>query len=223
MKGLLAAVMAVVLVVGFASPAVFAATTTTTTSTAQVWDIYYTSGGCTNGYATGAAWTPSYQDGGGFASGGNLYPDSPVISGTTIYIGINVTGGNPNTSYYYEIDGGNSPYPAPQLLLTTDSSGSGHGCLSIDTSGFASSFSCTVPEKIASGSDSSNAFDGHIIDHLLASDFGTNCVGTSTTSTGTFPPPSVPEFPFGGMLAVFAILAPAFAIISMRRRGIRSV
>ena len=217
MNRVLAGVLAALLLVSFATPAVFA-----TKTTSQVWNIYYTSDACSSTGPGSTVWTPSASDGGGFGVTNLPGGGSPNISGSpsTIYIYVPVTGGQPSTTYYYEIDGGNTPYPGYTTLLTTDSSGSGHGCISVDTSGFASYIPCTVPEKIAKGSPSSTDFVGHIIDHLLASTYP-SCSTSSTTSSATFPPPSVPEFAnFAGIGFLALIMALLPAMLLLRKKAL---
>lgn len=177
------------------------------------WTInYYSDSGCTT------TWGFPAQDGGGFGTG-NLSPKSPGITvGDTIYFTISVTGGAKSTGYYYEIDGGNAPWPAASssAILTTDSTGAGSsGCLSFGpvTQAQANAVSCTVPEKISQGNN--HSFDGNIIDHFVISgNVNGNC--GSGHNFPPPPPPGVPQFPAGLMVGV-AALAPL--LLFLRRRA----
>lgn len=160
-------------------------------------------------------WTDYATDGSGV--GLPTYPQnglSPLIGpGDTIYLLITVSGSTASQHVWYEIDGGNAPYPAPADLGTLDGTGSAVDLPFAWTNNLSAAFRaniCTVPEKIALGGatePSSSIFDGNIIDHLLpGSQPGTVCT-----------PPGVPEFP----VSIATIVASLVPIAFILRRKIR--
>jgi hypothetical protein len=166
-----------------------------------------------SGSCTATAWSAYAMDGQGIGGGSGL---SPLVgSGVSICIKLSVSGSSDDgKKVWSEIDGGNSPYPGPVYLFTI-SGGSGSGTY-IWTNNLSEAFRlnfCTVPVKVALGDSattapSSNAFDGHNADHLLAgSQPGTVCA-----------PAGVPETPLSGPLLV----ASALPLVFLARRTIRT-
>ena len=201
----LAAVIAGILLTVLVLPPVFANRGPGTFDFPGTWTIEYFQDA---GYAT--PWVNYATDGSGI--GGASGPSPLVGSGQTIYVKIKVSGSTPNAYLWYEIDGGNPPYPGPANLCQLNGSGNSlaGGCLTSWTNNLTSQFRagmCTVPEKIAlmsSGTPGGNDFDGHIADHLLAgSQTGTVCA-----------PGGVPEMPISGPL----LIATALPLLMLLRR-----
>jgi hypothetical protein len=175
---------------------------------------YYSDSGCTTTWPNG-----STGGGSGFASTGNLGAgESALLTvGDTVYFMVSVTGGDHSATFYYQQDGGNSPWPGPITLLTTDASGDGTSlCIGFGpvTQAQADAVNCTIDNKVAKGSTSSSAFDGNIIDHFIIT--GSN----QCPANNNFPPPSVPQFPAGIALLV-AVALPAMLLLR-KRSSLRS-
>ena len=186
-------------------------TNVTLNTIAGTWSIsYYTDAGHTT------PWT-------NYASNG----DSQVGSGVTIYAVITVTGSTANKYVWVEIDGGNSPYPAPQYIGQLN--GSGGGTLNWSwTNNLSDAWLvnlCTVPIKIALGDSSTSAptngdFDGNILDHYVPGDSQNNyCQSettTSTTSTLTYGSPEFESTPLALMLGTIGIIG-ALTIVRLKK------
>jgi len=206
-------------------PPVFAdkptSTTTTTTSTTSVacpsgsyvspfggcWSISFSQGTCPGS----GAWPTYPKDGGGFANPPSTALDPVVSNGQTICTTLTSVGntGNPASQIFWvKIAGGNTPYPSPAYLFTTDSHGSGSASFSW-TASWATG-ACTVTIRVAEGISTTSApaekdFGGNIADHYANGD--PTCAALVT-----------PVFPLGTILAVLAPLGALGAFVLAKKR-----
>jgi hypothetical protein len=134
------------------------------------WQIYYFKS--TTGSCSGGAYTPTFKDGGGFATNQpNNNNQEPIVNDASVDVQIVVTGSTANAVVWYEVDS----IFGPINIGTLDGSGNGTFCFTVTLP--ANNGACTTsPEKIALNSNTQGAFDGNIIDHFL---LGTTC-GTTT-------------------------------------------
>lgn len=140
------------------------------------WQIYYFKS--TDASCSGGAYTPTFKDGGGFATNQpNSDNQEPIVNGASLDVQIVVTGSTHNAVVWYEVDS----IFGPLNIGTLDGSGNGTFCFTVTlpTNNGACS---TSPEKIALNSNTQGTFNGNIIDHFL---LGTTCGGGSSSLTTT--------------------------------------